>query len=71
MPQNPLFGGMNMAMMMNLGMGAQFRQAMMEKMKMEMEMRFSQISGHHNAGNNKTKVFGQTKKTAERKKNPT
>ena len=41
MPQNPLFGGMNMAMMMNQGMGAQFQQAMMEKMKMEMEMRFS------------------------------
>ncbi len=57
-----------MSMMMKPGMGAQFHQAVMEKMKMEMEMRFSQISGHHNAGNNKKKVFGQTKKTAERKR---
>ncbi len=62
MPQNPLFGGMNMSMMMNPGIGAQFHQAMMEKMKMEMEMRFSQISGHHNAGNNKKKSLWTDKK---------
>lgn len=59
MPPNPVLGGMNMAMMMNSNMmGPQFQQAMMDKMKMEMETRFSQMRGHHAVRNHKMNLFG-------------